>query len=137
VTIITRQPGLAPAVSIVDGLVYVAYGIRWRALLDVFTPHRRAREEHVPLAGGFFDSFPVFGGRWLAYKRDGDWRAVVLNVVDGQTFTFGEADGNWPIAVNDALGLVAVQQGREYAILLGSLSTARRTRAARRARRTV
>jgi hypothetical protein len=118
---VTRQPGLAPAVTIVDGLVYLAYGIDPGALiLEVFTP-TGALVKSTSLPGGFFDSFPVFGGRWLAYKRTGDWRAVALNVVDGQTLTFTEADGNWPIAVNDALGLVAFQQGRGYAVFLGSL----------------
>jgi hypothetical protein len=122
--IITRQPGLAPACSFVDGLLYVAYGIDPGALvLDVFTP-QGALVRSTTLDGGFFDSFPVFGGRWLAYKRTADWRAVAVNVVNGETATFGEADGNWPIVVNDALGLVAWQQGRGYAIWLGSLITA-------------
>lgn len=114
--------GLAPDVAIVDGLVYVAYGVTVPALVLFVLTLDGVEVRRQPFSEGFFNSFPRFGGRWLAYKRNHDWRAAALNLVNGESRVFeGTADGNYGLAVNDALGLVAYQNGAGYPIRFGSL----------------
>lgn len=114
--------GWFPACSIVDGLVYVAYGAKPAPLILVVLT-REGVEVSRRTLDGFELSFPAFGGRWLAYKRNDDWRPVAIDVVTGQRFTFqGQADGNFGLTVNDALGVVAYQWTKAYQVWLGSLA---------------
>lgn len=113
--------GLFPGVAIVDDLVYVAYGLKPAPLVLVVLT-REGTEVRRQTLNGFDLSFPTFGGRWLAYKRNVDWRPTALNVVDGQSFVFqGQADGNFGLVVNDVLGFVAYQWTNAYQVWLGSL----------------
>lgn len=117
----TLGSGWFPDVAIVEDLVYVAYGTAPAPLVLVVLTREgvEVRRQTLP---GFLDSFPVFGGRWLAYKRNGDWRPVAIDVVSGQEFVFqGQADGNFGLTVNDALGVVAYQWTAAYQVWLGSL----------------
>ncbi len=133
--------GLAPDLTIAGGQIYVAFGVQARPA-DI-PPQNPCRRKGSPdsiilvtltLAGvevqrqtfteGFFNSFPRFGGPWLGYKRNFDWKAAALNVQSGQSFVFqGQADGNFGIVVNDALSFLAFQWTNAYTVWLGSLIT--------------
>lgn len=114
--------GLAPDVAIVDDLVYVAWGTLPDAVVVAVFTLDGVEVARTPIADGFQDAWPRFGGRWLAYKRGGDFGPSALDVVSGQSFKFqGLAQGNFGLAVNDALGVVAYQWGPENNIWFGSL----------------
>lgn len=115
-------PGLAPAVTIVDGLVYVAFGVQPDALVVVVltTAGTIVRREIHP--DGFFNAWPRFSGPWIVYKRNHDWRPTAMHVQTGQRWTYpGQADGNFGVVVNAAFNLVAYQWTNTYDIYLGSL----------------
>lgn len=115
-------PGFAPDVAIVDGHVYVAFGVESPSSLLVVVLDTIGNEitRHT-LPDGFFDSFPRFDGAWLAYKRgDPSYGPMLTNVVTGMVETYpGVAAGNYGLAVNAKLGLMAYQNG-EYPIWYGT-----------------
>jgi hypothetical protein len=119
---INLGPGLAPAVTIVDGRVYVAFGVQPDALVLVTLTRAGTVLSRTLYLEGFFDSWPRFSGPWLAFKRGGDWRPVALNVVTGQRWVYrGQADGNFGVIASADLNLVAYQWTASYDIHLGSL----------------
>lgn len=119
----TLGSGFAPDVAIVDGLVYVAFGAQPDALVLVVLTPGGVEVRRTVIADGYFNSFPRFGGPWLAYQRNHDWRPCALHVGTGQTWTFdGMAAGTYGMAVQAALGIVAYQNGVGYPIRFGSLA---------------
>lgn len=119
--------GFAPAVTIVDGKVYVAYGTIPHAVVLVTLTTAGVELDRETLLGGFDQSYPRFDGPWLTYRQDEThgYAAVALNVVTRQFWAFGAAGGTYCLAVNAALGLVAYewkQVGLPWFIELGRLS---------------
>lgn len=117
-------PGLAPDVWVTAGSVYVAYGQQTPSALVVVQLDNAGHilTSHT-LPDGFFNSFPRFGGPWMAYKTGApNYGPALVNVQTGQTVSWpGVAAGNYPIVVNEALQLTAFQNG-QYPIFMGDLA---------------
>jgi hypothetical protein len=108
-------PGFAPCVGFWDGLLYVAWGTETDKLqIAVFTLDGvEVRRQTV--SDGHFSSFPRIDGPWLVYKAYPSLAPVALHLVTGERREIaGVADGNWPVVVDGALGLVAWQTAPDY-----------------------
>lgn len=119
--IVNLGVGLAPDVYVTDGHVYVAYGQQTpTALILVLLDNTGHELSRKTIPSGFFNSFPRFGGPWLAFKRgDPTYGPAMINVVNGHVQTWpGVAAGNYGLAVNPFEGLVAYQNG-SYPIWFG------------------
>ena len=110
--------GLAPDVSIIGGVVYVAWGTT--EAVRVISIDRDGKVLHVRIVPhGFFNSFPITrGGPWLVYKgiKYGKFIPVATPVVGGDVLTVddGKVDGNWGIIVNPELSVMAWQTAPNY-----------------------
>jgi hypothetical protein len=117
--------GIAPDVSIVDGIVYVAYGARPDALILVCYSLDGAELMRAVLPFGFDQSFPRFSGEWLVYRMDEahGYAAVAHHVKTGLRWVYGPAGGTYSLAVNADQLLVAYEWTYpDWRVTFGSLA---------------
>lgn len=105
-------PGIAPDVTIVDGLCYVAFGTQSPMALQLVTLTRDGQVISTrTLPHGFDQSFPRFSGAWLVYRQDEahGFRAVARHLQTGQTWPYTAAGGTFGLTVHAALELCAYE----------------------------
>lgn len=86
--------GFAPDVTIIGQVTYAAVPLEANLKLLKFLPDGTLIGETI--LDGFLDSFPRFGGNWLAYKSINGFGVRAINLVDGRTWSSpSSADGNW------------------------------------------
>jgi hypothetical protein len=104
--------GVAPDVTLVNGLVYVAYGTQNpMALVLVVLSINGVEVERLTLPNGFDQSFPRFSGPWLVYRQDEahDFAATAMHVVTKKVWAYRPAGGTFGLTVNANLNLMAYE----------------------------
>lgn len=132
-------PGIAADVTIVDNLVYVAFGFpsvgeigkpdyvpMGLELVTLTLDGTVIARRTLPL--GFDQSFPRFDDAWLVYRQDESvgYRAAAWNLLTGQSWFYTAAGGTFGLTVNAALGLCAYEwktADTPWTVWLGHLET--------------